>query len=845
MSTSRGSGGGKGGVVQPIPAGSRKVVQSLKEIVNCPEAEIYVALKECNMDPNEAVSRLLSQDPFHEVKSKREKKKEGKDNSEPRSRGANYNSNRGSKTGADRHFGRGASAPYYASDNPSHGKSTYKKENGSGPYTSSFSSAPSVSGYNRSRGTPDFSDDYASAETKGSLSGTVVVTPSVAQPASGSAWVGIPGQVSMADIVRMGRPNKKGSTAPNASHPNVQDHFANESSLHKDHAPKVDEWPSIEKPPAPKLISAPELPVKSELHLEAPSVSYGNIDYHSEAEEVREDDEEEEEEEDADNFESSGGNEVGSVSISSRMITEDDSRGASLFENELYKNMGSYQPEGHDYEHHEVDEVGDSVGSVTRNMQQLSVNKDDRGFASEGNGPSVVIPDHLQVQTADCSHLSFGSFGSAMGAPYSSGTNASGLEKTNLEEVHSEADNSSAEHPETRHSEYYVDESLQNAPDGSLLHRNGPNVGSYEASPAPQQEDLRPESGDVAHENQYAFPSSNAGYAFDDAQRLNAAFNQTSSQMQNLAQFTNVVHPYTNSLPSSLLAANAHPTRESDLHYSPFPQSMSAKYGNAVSSIGASAISISEALKTASLSSSQPGPQALSGTSVATGPPLPQHLAVHPYSQLGPYANMIGYPFLPQSYTYMPSAFQQPFAGSSNYHQSLAAMLPQYKSSVSVNSLTPQSAGVASGYGGSFGNSATIPGNYSMNPPTAAPSATNLSYDDVLSSQYKDNTSHLLSLQQQQQQNENSANWLHGPNSRTMPAPPASAYYNYQTQNQPGGFRQAQAQQLSQSYGNPGYSNFYHSQTGVSLDQQQNPRDGSLVGSQGQQPKQSQLWPNY
>lgn len=92
----------------------------------------------------------------------------------------------------------------------------------------------------------------------------------------------------------------------------------------------------------------------------------------------------------------------------------------------------------------------------------------------------------------------------------------------------------------------------------------------------------------------------------------------------------------------------------------------------------------------------------------------------------------------------MPSAFQQPFAGNSTYHQSLAAVLPQYKNSVSVSSL-PQSASVASGYGG-FGNTASIPGNFPMNP-AAAPSGTNLSYDDMLSSQYKD-TNHLMSLQQ-------------------------------------------------------------------------------------------------
>ncbi|KAK4361637.1 hypothetical protein RND71_020589 [Anisodus tanguticus] len=47
-----------------IPIGSKKMIHSLKEIVNCPEAEIYAMLKECNMDPNEAVNRLLTQGQF-------------------------------------------------------------------------------------------------------------------------------------------------------------------------------------------------------------------------------------------------------------------------------------------------------------------------------------------------------------------------------------------------------------------------------------------------------------------------------------------------------------------------------------------------------------------------------------------------------------------------------------------------------------------------------------------------------------------------------------------------------------------------------------------------------------
>ncbi|KAL8460823.1 hypothetical protein ACS0TY_032359 [Phlomoides rotata] len=845
MSTSRGSGAGSGVGVQPIPAGSRKMVQSLKEIVNYSETEIYATLKDCNMDPNEAVNRLLSQDPFREVKSKKEKKKEGKDTTEPRSRGANNNSSRG-KSGADRYLGRGGSTSYnFSEPAPFPGKSSYKKENGSTSYVSSLSSVPGISGNNRSR-VPASHSDGAFAENKGSSFGAADAVPSSIQPASGyqSAWAGAPGQVSMADIVKMGRQHNKSSNSnaqgpsTSASHHNLRFPADYES---KDQAsgissaqqiPIYEEWPSIEKPPASKVIPVSGYTVNAEQHVESPVVPSDGINQQFEAEE------EEVQEKEDDDIGSSEENDVESDSISSRKIPEDDSGGASLFENDLYKDMDSYQHQAHDF--HEVEEVGVSVSSVTRSLQQPSVEKDDIGLPSEGCTPSVVIPDHLQVQ-ADFSHLSFGSFGSGMAAAYSSGTVKSVPAETNLEEPHSEADISSVGHLETRTSEYYVEDSLRNASDGGLYHRSSASAVNYDPSPAPQEEELKPENAEVAHANQYSFPSSNPGYTFDDAQRLNAGFNQTIPQMQNLAPFSDVMQSYTNALPSNLSPANVHPTRETDLQYSPFPvaQSMPTKYGNSVSSIGGQAISMSEALKTAGFSSTQSPPHTLAGTSVATGPPLPQHLAVHPYSQptlpLGPYANMIGFPYLPQSFAYLPSAFQQAFAGNSTYHQSLAAVLPQYKNNVSASSL-PQSAAIASGYG-AFGNNTSIPGNFGMNPP-AAPSGTNLNYDDVLTSQYKES---LLSLQQQ---NENSAMWLHGANSRTMPAVPANTYYNYQGQNQQsGGFRQGQ--QPSQNYGGaPGYPNFYHSQTGVSLDQQQNARDGSLGGSQGQQPKQSQIWQN-
>lgn len=66
-----------GNTTQNLSAGVRKTIQSIKEIVgNHSDADIYVTLKETNMDPNETAQKLLNQDPFHEVRRKRDKKKE-------------------------------------------------------------------------------------------------------------------------------------------------------------------------------------------------------------------------------------------------------------------------------------------------------------------------------------------------------------------------------------------------------------------------------------------------------------------------------------------------------------------------------------------------------------------------------------------------------------------------------------------------------------------------------------------------------------------------------------------------------------------------------------------------
>ncbi|TKY72333.1 cell wall protein AWA isoform X2 [Spatholobus suberectus] len=830
---SHNNGGGKA-LSASIPASSRKMVQSLKEIVsNFPDHEIYATLKDCNMDPNEAVSRLLSQDPFHEVKSKREKKKETKDPTDSRARGSGMNSTSsrgGGRAGTDRHGGRGGANQFGSSDSGLQGKPVYKKENGAPAYGGYTSSASSVLGNNMNRRPPSYSD---SAVTEKTYALGISDGPSSSSQLAGlqSAWMGNAGQVSMADIVKMGRPQARpsmhNSSIQGGNHQNVlMPVAASDNNLHslQGHASKVsetntnqghaisdnvpwnDEWPCIENQQDVRVYADVDANANSEYYANSSSFAEADWQQKTHLDEHRAEDGSVE---NADNVES--------ASISAKSTSEDDT-GAE-----------------------------DDVSSVAANIEQLNIQRDDQGTEHEEDNPSVVIPNHLQLHTPECMNLSFGSFGSSNPLSGSASFISRPL-KSNLEDPSGATDVSTIENSDARNPDYYGDEHLATTTtsDGNLVQGTGVSAGTYEHTSISQQEVLKPEPPEIAQENQYSFPSSSHGFTYENAQQPEVTFphSQTSSQMQNLAPFSGVM-AHTNTLPSALLASTVQTARE-DIPYLPFPatQSMPTKYSNIASSIGGSTITMPEALRASGISTPQPNAQTLSGAGVATGPALPQHLAVHPYSQptlpLGHFANMISYPFLHQSYTYMPSAFQQTFAGNSTYHQSLAAVLPQYKNNVSVSSL-PQSAAIPSGYG--FGSSTSIPGgNFSLNPP-AAPTGTTIGYEDVMNSQFKDNN-HMISLQQ----NENSPMWVQGPGSRTMSAVPPSTYYSLQGQNQqqPAGFRQRQQQQPSQHFGPLGYPNFYQSQTGISLEHQpQNPREASLGGLQSQPSKQSQqIWQN-
>ncbi|XP_006353099.1 uncharacterized protein [Solanum tuberosum] len=85
--SSNNSGVGGGGPRVSIPSTVKKTIHNIKEITgNHSDDEIYAMLKECSMDPNETAQKLLYQDTFHEVKRKRDRRRENlnKESTEPK-----------------------------------------------------------------------------------------------------------------------------------------------------------------------------------------------------------------------------------------------------------------------------------------------------------------------------------------------------------------------------------------------------------------------------------------------------------------------------------------------------------------------------------------------------------------------------------------------------------------------------------------------------------------------------------------------------------------------------------------------------------------------------------------
>ncbi|KAF3444984.1 hypothetical protein FNV43_RR14677 [Rhamnella rubrinervis] len=844
-----------------LPHAMRKVVDNLKEIVNCSEVEIYQVLQECNMDPNEAVQRLLSQDSFHKVKSKRERRKEIKETQESRSRVNCSGLARRPRSSGERNIGWGGSTQTNSNE---FGSVAYKGENG-------FVAPPPhltthVTGKTLNQQMSSQSNSLNTDSGRQSIGTGDFISASV-QPSSGchSAWSGDTEHLSMADVVRMGRlPNKGLQIASEAScvdqdrvTANSNQFYVNQSQVSaplqlelchdrpsQNHSnglemfcqpgitagqnDSLDEWPLVEQPTAARGSLVLETSVASA------SAIYSNLsNFHGNGSNMsrnhHSDDGQVSEEDFTGKRRSSDRIDSVSASASSEQKFAINAVETSHCDEDFHQYSSSYDSRMPSYKYEEAsgsccgsnlsiknlsvcstDKICVAVSSAAENLQRISLGKGD----PEDNR-MVVLPNHLQALAVDCSHLSFGTYKSGTGSSLASSLSSNQL-KDDLEGASTTIDSLSSGHLNPRHRNpgYYGDDPLASLYE---FHRATAHARNYNLSAPSQPELIKRDVPETTLGHEYIRPSLHDS-KFENIEQASSglSFSRADSKIGNIPFLAETA--YSNSMPSDLLVPTIQSLRRPDHLHSQFhvTQSMPSRYSNALPSISSSTVSLSEVLKPGTFSLSEPSSL------------LPRDRTAYSYSEptlpLEQLANMVSYPNPHQSYLHAPSTIQQPYPGGGiELHQSLDGMkysLPQYNKSGALIGRLPASA--SSGYGG-FVNSTNVPGGY-LNRPSAASMITTSGCNEILRPQYKDGSYFTSS-----QQNNSSSTWNH-PSLRTQLPVTDSAYYSLLGHNQQQHAGHRQGQQSSQHYGSLGYSNYYGSQTGITHGHQQQSLSDFTVG---------------
>ncbi|XP_039044919.1 uncharacterized protein LOC120184554 isoform X1 [Hibiscus syriacus] len=836
-----------------IPASVKRVVQNLKEIVNnsCTDSEIYAVLKDCNMDPSDAVQRLLSQDTFHEVKSKRERRKEMKETQELKARVDGCASNRGVRDSSEHSFGRSGSILNSCNEL---GKATYKKENDSVAYmphsaSSNLHSTGQTLNDQLFPPSNSFDGDYRRQSI-----GSGDVIDSSMQPSYGSrsSWVGSTVEhAAMADIVRLGRPKSKGSqmscetpysledaVPPNSTIYQMKPSLATSDSklgadqdLHfldsnmtfesgKKSSQHVfdNEWAVNEPMKGSDDIGGTMYSNQSNLHSSKTNlssrcwsdnilVSESNV-----------------------GWKNLSHNHVSSAQASNKRIFTSDSGGPSEYDDDLCKDTDSY---GQICERLEVagrgynasapnpsaplsDDAVKAASSVAVNLRQLSLGKEEEVVTLKEDNCGVVLPDYLQALSADCSHLSFGTYKSGKSTALPQSQTSSSL-TNNLEETLMTSNCcSTSMHSDFRNLLYNDKEQLDFDFDS---HRANVDARNYN-SPNFSQSNLRkldiPDAATLG--NDYVSFASIPNSSFKNMESSSSLSSVIDPNARNLPILPNAVQSHSNSMPSDILAAAIQSRKARDSAAFLTSASISSRY-----------ISSASSMKSPIEPMSQSSSQVLHGANSATGPLLKEHW----------------YGYYPQNSYMAPSALRQAFPDGGNvFREPHIDMMydRQHYGSASMCSSLPWSSSYASGYR-SLENPSHAPGSPLQNLLSGSVGS-RLAYDNFLYSQYSDGGSNF----NLPQQNGGTAAWDYRHGSRTISTIPDNANYSLHGQNHLlAGYQQGQQQSQQQLHGALGYPGTYGSHAAMAMEQQQqNRRDSVINASQGPSSRQlPQPWQQH
>ncbi|XP_038704232.1 GBF-interacting protein 1-like isoform X1 [Tripterygium wilfordii] len=833
-----------GGYRVQIPNSVRKTIQNIKEITgNHSEEEIYAMLKECSMDPNETAQRLLFQDPFHEVKRKRDKRKENLNNRESaESRWRATTQVRGSRGGranfSPRHTSNdtGSGGGRNSGAERSVGPLPVSPETESKEATLSASSAAIVAN----------GPTVVASESTGVVHSTNFAAGNgINQPERILSTTGInklesalpPVDADKSPSIAFGTGDMGGEPVANSSNSSLLMASSSSSAVCFSSSdpvlvPTSDSWlpgavGAIKRevgsnrtsgeqnsvvPAETKLASASE--IGGTLQGKMPSSRFQGVGKTPMLESSQ-----------PSSSSTHGG------SSGSRPSSNYSNRSQAIFGPQKVGSNKEWKPKptAPGVAQGSGTGVSSDVASISikARAQSLAVNVLDSEEATselqkkleELHLPQhqhVIIPNHIHVPESERTKLSFGSFDASFGVTSSfvsaqqSFVSAQQSEKSStplsetshgLEEPLEEQAASSPNALETAEEEGAYPEHPQSP---SNIHNNFSGEGDVSSSVVQEFEESKQESA-LSGGHQYSVvhtsPNYNYGFMPPIIGSQASAFENSESQARDVSRFPSFVvqQPFD---PTSYYAQFYQSGADSDGRVSPFPTpAVSTKYNGNVAVLPPQNSQSPQEGGNLVLSASGPTPlvtqaAGLMQSSLAvTQQPLPVfrppaglHISPYPPNCI-PYGHYFSPFYVPSPgiHQFLSNGGfpQQPQAGGVYTAPPGAASgvkypLPQYKSA--TNSGNSTQIGVPSGYG----PYSSSPAGY--NPSAAATAGNSASNEDLATSQFKENNVYNTG-----QQSEGSAVWIAGPPGRDISSLPSTPFYNLPPQGQHMTFAPSQA----------------------------------------------------
>lgn len=856
-----------------MSAGDRKLIAFVKEVATShSDEEIYAMLKECNKNPDEAAQRLLNEDNFHVVKRKKDKKKEVgtiKDASDSR-QGNSGSFSRGGKsygTSRGRGPGRGTSLLRTNNNEGNGGRSrtAVVKENGIPSYTKTPSATlgGSLSYSQLVQPKASFNNNInngVSTSNGDSLQATVPPSLEGAWPGNSGfgtsttlqgAWLAGSGQGTIAEMLKGGARKStplssssiSGDVVPSAVPASTSLEQLSVSSMHLS---GLDPVATLSFDPH---TGSPGSVVKRETRFSGDVPTYGLQDAHyvqannSNALSVERDIASmqptdlnlsaplEEQAQSASGF----------LGGQSRSVNIADVQEGQTGLGSQFSGAPGYQPQqfvesqkdnatvdwGSHLITHEEDPPVEvlSEGTVLDGPLSPSANLQD---TSVRDSHSVIIPDHIRVSDADCTMLSFGSFdvgfdGMSSNPSFIPEDKNRSFESATVSDLSAAMRSLSTSTPASAildHEQPISSVSVQS------LHTSADNSAIDEETGSKEEEDLSEQP--AQHEYPPSYSAMNA-VSSDHTGHYTAAADETESRPRDVNA---ALPPYDN---STYYSGVFRSVPELDSRYSAFSQlAASGKLGVTSRPAETTGQSASQEVMNASIYPSSNAVGAQTMPAVNNGPSamtLPQH-SIHPYAAqpsglpLGPFANVLGYQYMPPGFSYVQSPYQHNYVGTGSYHQVPAAVgagamkypVTQYKTGGPAvggmhNTISPSSLG----YGG-YPN--TQPA--SNLPATSGNTST---FEDAGVQHYKDNNMYMPS-----QQIDGPSVWLQAQLAREAQG---SSYYNVPGQSQPTRYSQTQSL-LTHTHPGTVYGSLYHpQQSGSSPSAHQLLQQQQALGSMG------------